>query len=405
MSDPAGKGGGDPPFLPYGRQWIDDDDREAVLAVLGGDWLTQGPAVERFEQALCARSGTRFAVAVSSGTAALHLAALAADVGPGTLLYTTPLTFVASANCARYAGGEVDLADIDDRWGLDPAALAERLARPRRGERPAAVVAVDFTGHPCRMAELARVARRSGLKVIRDACHALGAREQVDGVWHDVGDGTLADLTALSFHPVKHVTTAEGGAVLTNDAVLAERLRDLRTHGIVKDAARLGPDADGPWYYEMQALGMNYRISDLHCALGLSQLRRLGGFLERRRAIAARYDRAFAEVPSVGRPPLAGGVEHAYHLYVVQVPERRRVFERLRASGLGVQVHYVPVHLQPYYRDRYGWRRGEYPRAERYYEGAISLPMFPALSDADVDRVVAEVRDAVSAAGGAPARG
>jgi dTDP-4-amino-4,6-dideoxygalactose transaminase len=320
-------------------------------------------------------------------------------VEPGDLVVTSPITFLASANCALYCGARPAFADIEaERATLCPEALAEFLAHPGPGARVRAVIPVHLAGHPCAMAPIAEIARAHGLTVIEDACHALGARwHDAAGRWHRVGACTHADLSVFSFHAVKHVTTGEGGAVVTNSDALAARVRLLRSHGVVRDPAALRA-ADGPWAYEMQALGFNYRLTDFQCALGRSQLARLGAFVARRRAIARRYDAALATVPGLrplGESPWA---ESAYHLYVVRVgaDRRRAVFEALRARRLGIQVHYPPVHLQPYYRDRFGYRPGAYPRAEAYAREAISLPIYPAMTDADVERVVAAVREVLT---------
>ena len=384
-----------PSFLPYGRQTIDDADVEAVVEVLRSDWLTQGPAVERFEGALAQRCGARHAVALANGTAALHLAALAAGIGPGQRVATSALTFVASANCIRYAGGEPVFVDIDAATlNLDPRALADSVeADPSiRG-----VVVVHFAGCPADLEAVAEVMRARGGFVIEDASHALGsAWRDGGGTWRPVGSCSHAHMATLSFHPVKHLTTGEGGAVLTNDDAIADRVRVLRTHGIVRDPARM-ERVDGPWSYEMQELGFNYRITDFQCALGLAQLARLDGWIERRRQIVARYRRALADEPRVRfvvEPPWA---RPAWHLFTVEVPGRAEVYRHLRERGIGVQVHYAPVHLQPYYRRLLGTREGDCPRAERYASRALSLPLYPALTDADVDRVVAELIGALDA--------
>ncbi len=396
------------PFIPYGRQSIDDDDIAAVVAVLKGDWLTQGPTVAAFEKAVAERTGARHAVAVATGTAALHAACFAAGVGPGSEIVTAPITFAASGNCALYLGGEVRFADIRaDTYCLDPAKLEAAIGPTTR-----AIVPVDFTGQPADMNEINAIAKRHGLMVIEDAAHSLGATYRGRPV------GTLADMTILSFHPVKHVATGEGGMVLTDNDVLAARLRLFRTHGITGEAAEMtlaeqAADADGPntakqknqgkagWYYEMQELGFNYRITDLQCALGISQMGKLEYFLERRRAIARRYSDAFARSPLLTVPHQEGDRESAWHLYMLRLRlsamgrTRREVFEDLRGRGIGVHVHYIPLHLQPYYRQRYGHRRGDFPVAEAYYDSALTIPLFPAMTDEMVERVIAAVLDAV----------
>jgi perosamine synthetase len=383
--------------LPYGRHWIDEHDVAAVDEVLRGDWLTQGPCVARFETALARTTGARHAVAVASGTAGLHLACLAAGVRPGDTGVTSAITFLASANCIAYCGGTPAFADVDAAsMTLDP----ERLEAVCRARPPRVIIPVDFAGQPADLPEIQAIARRHGALVIEDAAHALGARYEHGGVERAAAGCAHADLAVLSFHPVKHVTTAEGGAVLTNDAALCERLRELRSHGVVRDPERLTRE-DGPWYHEQQALGFNFRLSDLQCALGLSQLLRLEAFVERRRALVARYREALAGLAEhlellLERP----GRRSSYHLLVARLrggaPRRRAVFEFLRARGIRCQVHYYPVPLQPYYRSLLGTREGDFPRAEAYYAGCLSLPLFPRMADADVDRVADALRAAFS---------
>ena len=378
-------------MIPYGRQTISEKDVEAVAKVLRSDWLTQGPWVKRFEERLAECCGARFAVAVSSGTAALHLACLAAGIGPGDCVAVPTLTFVASANCALYCGGQPVLADVDSKTLiLNSQSLA--AIRPRQ-KKWKAVIPVHFAGLPCDMEEIQRWARQEGALVIEDACHALGARwKDSRGVWHRVGDCSCSDLTCFSFHPVKHITTGEGGAILTNNPELYAKLEVLRTHGITKDPGRL-IRCDGGWYYEMQALGFNYRITDFQCALGFSQLDELPAWVARRRAIADRYREAFCSLCYMAFQDEPPGFESSYHLFVVRVPRRREVFQRLREKGLGVQVHYIPMHLQPYYQERLGYRAGDFPSAESYYEAAISLPVFPAMTDEEVKTVITLVQE------------
>jgi perosamine synthetase len=387
--------------VPYGRHAIDDADLAAVAAALQSDRITQGPRVEEFEEALAAAVGAKYAVAVSSGTAALHLAALAAGIGPGDILLTSPITFVASANCAVYCGARPDFVDVDPpRVALDPEALEAYLQKPPRAGRPRAVVPVDFGGHPADLERIGAIAEAHGLIVIEDACHALGATwTDRAGKTHRIGDGSHAQLTVFSFHPVKHVTTGEGGAITTNDGALRDRVRALRSHGIHRDP-RILKHQEGPWYYEMQSLGYNYRITDFQCALGRSQLRKLDRVLARRREIAARYDAAFRDHPLLEPLAQPAGTRSAYHLYVVQVrgacaSRRREVFEALVEAGMGVNVHYIPVTWQPYYQERFGFTRGEFPHAEDYYRRAITIPLFPTLSDAQVTWVIDAVCSAV----------
>jgi len=393
--------------LPYGRQWIDDADLAAVSEQLQSDWLTQGPKVAEFEEGLAAATGATYAVAVSSGTSALHLAALAADIGPGDAGITSPITFTASSNAICYAGGTPAFADVDEATALiDVDRIEERIADlQRRNLKVKALIPVDFGGQPADLPRIHELARRHGALVIEDAAHSLGATYEHDGKTFRAGDCAHADMAILSFHPVKHITTGEGGAITTNDERLYKRLRDLRTHGITKDPQILERN-DGPWYYEQYLLGYNYRITDLQCALGVSQLKRLDAFVKRRREIAALYDELLPRLAEhytpLGKLP---GRASSYHLYIVRVnardgesiddtnARRRRIFEGLHARNIRVQVHYIPVPWQPFYRRNFGFQFGEFPNAERYYAGCISLPMFPKMSDADVHRVVDALSD------------
>jgi UDP-4-amino-4,6-dideoxy-N-acetyl-beta-L-altrosamine transaminase len=388
------------PQIPYARQEIDASDVEAVVAVLRSDWLTQGPAIARFEADVAAYVGARHTIAVSSATAALHLACLALDVGPGDLVWTVPNTFVASANCARYCGADVDFVDIDDMtWNLSVPVLERKLAEAQRtGRLPKVVIPVHFGGRPCGMDAIRALADRHGFRIIEDASHAIGAT--LDG--KRVGHGAHADITVFSFHPVKIIATGEGGMLATADDALAERLRMLRTHGITRDAERLHDRAQGAWYYEQQMLGFNYRMTDLQAALGSSQLARIEDFLARRRHAVERYDRALAELP-VTVPPFDGpALRSSWHLYVIRVDpartggrDRRHVFDAMRAAGVLVNVHYLPVHLQPYYRTL-GFGPGLCPVAERYGAEAISLPMYASLTAVQQDAVVRALEDALA---------
>jgi UDP-4-amino-4,6-dideoxy-N-acetyl-beta-L-altrosamine transaminase len=375
------------PLIPYGRQWIDDTDIEAVIAVLRGDWLTQGPLVPAFETTVAERCGAAHAVAVNSGTSALHLACLALGARPGDVVWTVPNTFVASANCARYCGSDVDFVDIDpETWCISVTALEKKLEETRsRGERlPAIVIPVHFGGEPCDMAAVAELARVYGFRVIEDASHALGARYRDTSV----GACRYSDVTVLSFHPVKLVTTGEGGMALTNDPAVARRMARLRSHGISRDPADMTREPDGPWYYEQLELGFNYRLTDIQAALGMSQMSRLDRFLSLRSALAGQYDRALSDLP-VQTQRVSGYASSAWHLYVIRVAAgiHETVFRQLRALGIGVNLHYIPVHLQPYYRGL-GFREGDFPEAESYYREAITLPLFPAMSDAEWNRVI-----------------
>lgn len=381
-------------MIPYGRQCVDQADIDAVVSVLQSDWLTQGPTIERFEQAVAERCQADFAVAVCNATAALHIACLAAGLGPGDRLWTTPNTFLASANCGRYCGAEVDFVDIDPlTWNLDAYALKAKLeAAQDNGTLPKVLVAVAFAGQSCDMRMLAELAERYGFTIIEDASHAVGASY----AGRPVGCGDFAAMTVFSFHPVKIITSAEGGMVLTNRRDLAERLQRLRSHGMTRDPGQMTEPSHGPWYYQQVELGFNYRITDLQAALGLSQLNKLDGFIERRRELVARYDRLLAYLP-LTLPSPQPEAESAWHLYVVRLQldrinlSHRQVFEGLRAAGIGVNLHYIPVHLQPYYRDL-GFAEGDFPQAERYYAEAISLPLFPLLSDEQQDFVVEQLR-------------
>jgi len=386
-------------MLGYGRQTIDQADIDAVVAVLRGEYLTQGPAVERFEAALAERVSAKYAVAVANGTAALHVAALAAGARPGRRGVTSTLTFVASANCLLFCGAEADLLDVDaDTLCMSPAALGEYLRDAAEADM---IVTVDFAGLAGGSDELRRLA--GGRVVIEDGCHALGG-SYANG--RPVGCGDFADMTVFSFHPVKLITTAEGGAVVTNDPDLARRLRLLRSHGIEREAKRLldpaqAGDPPAPWYYEQQLLGFNYRLSDMQAALGMAQLSRLDGFLSRRREIAAFYDAAFASLKSLAVPQSAAEMRgrSGLHLYVIDVDwaalgtDRRSAMMRLRERGIGTQVHYIPVHRQPFHARRLKAGNAAFPVAEKYYEGCLSLPLFPSMTDEDAENVVSSVRD------------
>lgn len=381
-------------MIPYGRQDISEADIEAVVEVLRSDYLTQGPAVARFEDEVARHCGATHAVAVNSGTSALHLACLALGVGPEDRVWTSAITFAASANCAAYCGARVDFVDIDAQtWNMSPAALAAKLERARRANAlPKVVIPVHLGGQPCDMPAIHALAREYGFRVIEDASHALGAT--VDG--RPVGDGRHGDITVFSFHPVKVITTAEGGMAVTNDAAQANAMRLLRSHGITREAAELTRPAEGPWYYEQVALGFNYRLTDLQAALGRSQLARLASFLAARERLARRYDELLAGLP-LARPHRDAGRTSAWHLYVVRLRLDRlarshlQVFEGLRAAGIGANLHYIPVYRQPYYA-RMGFEPSDFPEAERYYAEAISLPLHPRLADAEQAHVAATLR-------------
>jgi UDP-4-amino-4,6-dideoxy-N-acetyl-beta-L-altrosamine transaminase len=380
-------------FIPYSRQQITEDDIAAVGAVLRSELITQGPVIPRFEQAFAARHAVAHAVAVSNATAALHLACLALGVGPGSRVWTTPISFVASANCALYCGAKVDFVDIDPatrNLGIDR--LREKLedAEPR-GELPDVLIPVDFAGAPADLREMRTLADRYGFAILQDASHATGASyldRPVASAW--------ADATVFSFHAVKVITCAEGGMVTTNDAALAQRIHLLRSHGITRDAAEFEFASPGPWYYEQQALGVNARMTELQAALGLSQLARLDQMQARREAIADRYDTLLAKLPLI-LPARQADRRSAWHLYAVEIDETRSrvtrdaAFAALREAGIGVNVHYIPIHTQPFYR-RLGLSAGDFPAAERYAARTLSLPLFPALTEAQQERVVDVLR-------------
>jgi UDP-4-amino-4,6-dideoxy-N-acetyl-beta-L-altrosamine transaminase len=375
--------------LPYGRQSISDADIAAVVSVLRSDWLTQGPAVPAFEEAVASYCHTAHAVAVNSATSALHIACLALGVGAGDLVWTSPNTFVASANCARYCGADVDFVDIHpDTLNLCPEQLSAKLARARQaGRLPKVVIPVHFAGQSCEMAEIHALAMEYGFRIIEDASHAIGGRYRGE----PVGCGRYSDITVLSFHPVKIITSAEGGMALTQDPALARAMRLARSHGVTRDPNDFVQPAEGPWHYEQQALGWNYRMTDLQAALGLSQMQRLDAFVARRNALAARYDHLLADLP-LARPRVGPDRLSSFHLYVVGLShahptqDRSQVFAALRQAGIGVNLHYQPVHLQPYYR-QLGFHPGQFPCAEHYSSSSLTLPLYPDMQDEDVDRV------------------
>ncbi len=370
--------------LPYGHHWVEEDDIEAVVQVLRSDWITTGPKIEEFEGAVAAHIGARYAVAYSSGTAALHGAAFAAGLGPGDEAITTPLTFCATANCVLYTGATPVFADIcDDTLNLDPEQVAKAIT-----PRTKAVLPVDYSGHPAGLDEILALAEKHGLVVIEDAAHALGAEYKGRKV------GSIAHMTIFSFHPVKHITTGEGGMVVTDDPDLAKRLRMFRSHGIDSEARREQGEVYGRWYYEMTDLGYNYRLSDVGCALGLSQLKRLPGNILRRREIAGYYSDAMSGLHGVITPIERPEARSVWHLYPIRLEldeftaGRKEIFRALCAENIVVNVHYIPVHLHPYYRERFDYHGGEYPVAESAYESLITLPMFHSMSNQDAKDVV-----------------
>lgn len=371
-------------LLPYGRQSIDENDIAAVVEVLRSDWLTTGPKVEEFEEAFAAWTGARYAVSFSSGTAALHGTAFAAGIEAGDEAITTPLTFAATANCILYQGGKPVFADVcGDTLNLNP-----EETEPRINSRTKAVLPVDYAGHPADLDAFLEIAERHGLTIIEDACHALGAEYRGRKV------GSISHMTVFSFHPVKHVTTGEGGMVTTNNVKFAERLRKFRNHGITSEAR--DRQRKGQWHYEMVLLGFNYRLTDIACALGMRQLGKLEANLDRRRTIAAQYTSEMRNLPGIMVPQVRNDALPAWHLYAIRVDSKRacgreEIFRALLAENVGVNVHYIPVHLHPYYKERFGYRGGEFPVAEHAYQGLISLPMFHGMANQDVDDVIEAV--------------
>ena len=381
-------------MIPYGRQDITESDLAAVAEVLKSPYLTQGPAVPAFEAAVAARVGVPHAVAMNSATSALHVACAALGLGPGDALWTQPNTFVASANCGLYCGASVDFVDIDpQRFTMCPRRLAEKLeGAERAGNLPKIVVPVHMCGQSADMEAIGALARKYGFAIIEDASHAIGGRHKQ----HAIGAGPDTAVTVFSFHPVKIITSGEGGMAVTSDAALAERMAMLRSHGITRSPDLMTHEPDGPWYYQQVDLGWNYRMTDIHAALGLSQLERLDGYIAKRHEQAARYDAAFAGWP-LSTPWRDPADLSAFHLYVIRLNDasrRRAVFEALRGADIGVNVHYIPVHLQPYYR-AFGFKPGDFPESERYYDEAISLPLFPLMTTGEQDRVISELAKAL----------
>lgn len=392
-----------PKFLPYGRQHLEETDIEAVVEVLRSDWWTQGPAVEAFETKLAEYVGARYAVASSSGTAALHLTMAAMGIGPGDVVATVANSFLATANCARYVGADVKFADVDPETGMLDLKAFSRLLAADTERKIKAVIPVHFAGQPVDLPGLSALTAAHDIRIVSDACHALGASYECDGLSVRVGNGRHEQAAVFSFHPVKHVAMGEGGAVTTNDAELAERLRLLRNHGMRKigfielDMATAPSGGDNPWYYEMHEPGFNYRLTDIQAALGRAQLGRIDWSLGERNELAARYRHLIRERfdPSRLRPLRQSmGIYHAYHLFVILVDfdhfgvDRATVMKELRQAGIGTQVHYIPIHLQPYYRKLYGGKPGDLPHTDEYYAQALSLPMYPNLTAADCERII-----------------
>ena len=383
--------------IPYGRQDITQADIDAVVVVLQSDFLTQGPQVPLFEEMVAHHVGATHALAVNSATSALHIACLALGLGPGDWLWTSPITFVASANCGLYCGAQVDLVDIDPRtYNLCPLALERKLIEAAKaGKLPKVVVPVHLCGQPCDMSSIHALGQRYGFKIIEDASHAIGGKYKGEFI----GNGRYSDITVFSFHPVKIITTAEGGMALTNDAELANKMALLRSHGITRDTAQMTHAPDGPWYYQQIDLGFNYRMTELQAALGVSQMARLDQYVALRHELATRYDTLLADLP-ITRPWQHPDSYSGLHLYVIRLQldqinkTHRQVFDALREQGIGVNLHYIPVHTQPYYQQM-GFKAGDLPEAERYYAEAISLPMFQTLSEAQQDQVIAALRESL----------
>lgn len=384
-------------YIPYGRQDISDEDIQAVVDVLRSDFLTQGPAVPAFESSITGYCGARHGVAVNSATSALHIACLALEVGVNDVVWTTPVTFVASANCALYCGAQVDFVDIDPRtYNMSVDRLAEKLTHAAKlGKLPKVVIPVHLCGQPCDMAGIYALSQQYGFKIIEDASHAIGGKYRGD----PIGNCKYSNITVFSFHPVKIITTGEGGMAVTNDELLARRMQLLRSHGITRDPNEMTHEADGPWYYQQVDLGFNYRITDLQAALGSNQMLRLDEFVAKRHVVAKRYDRLLSDLPIITpwqHPDAFSGL----HLYVIRLKLKqigathRQVFEAMRAAGIGVNLHYIPVYTQPYY-NALGFREGYCPEAEDYYAEAISLPMFPGLTEMQQDRVGEVLRQSI----------
>lgn len=372
--------------IPYARQWIEEDDIERIAKVLRGDWLTQGPTVDAFEQAIAEYVGASYCVAFNSGTAALHAAMYAAGVKTGDEIITTPITFVATSNSALYLGGHPKFVDIDPETDCIDISKIEQAVTPATK----VFAPVDYAGFPIDIDPIMRLARDKGIVVIEDAAHALGADRNGKKV------GAQADMTMFSFHPVKHITTGEGGVIVTNNEAFYKSMKVFRTHGITKESASFRLEEEGPWYYEMQVLGFNYRITDFQCALGISQLEKLPASLARRRQIAEKYYSGLNALKGVRLPPLPKNNQttHAFHLFPVLFTDkdRKEIFLSLKEKGIFGQVHYIPVHLQPYYRERFGFKPGDFPISEAFYQKEISIPMFPKMSDEEVDYVISTIQ-------------
>jgi UDP-4-amino-4,6-dideoxy-N-acetyl-beta-L-altrosamine transaminase len=378
-------------MISYGRQSVDQADIDAVVEVLGGDWFTQGPYVAAFEDDLKKYFGAEYCAVVSNGTAALHLVGLALGWEPGDVILTTPITFLASANSAIYSGAEPDFVDIDpSSYNIDAKKLEQKIQQLRhQGKRVKAIVAVDYAGNPCEWIAIREIADRYDLQLINDNCHAMGAAYGQDRCYAI----KYADVVIQSYHPVKHITSGEGGAIFTNDEGIDQKVRLLRSHGMTKKSDQL-ENHDGPWYYEMQELGYNYRITDIQCALGSSQLKKLDSFNKKRKIIAEKYDQAFKPFGTLTTPFVGKEIDHAYHLYPLQInfdnsPVRKpEFFDIMKEAGILLQVHYIPIHLQPFYKKRYGFKSGDFPIAEKFYTREVSLPIYPDLTEDDQQHVI-----------------
>jgi len=377
-------------FLPYGRQWIDNQDIKAVSDILKTDWITQGPTVARFEKIIADYCNAKFAVAFSSGTAALHAACSAIGISFKDEVIISPITFAADGNCVLYRDGKIKFADIKkDTYNIDPQKIRQQITIKTK-----AILPVDYTGQPCDISQINQLAENHNLIVIEDACHALGAEYKGKKV------GGLTDFCIFSFHPVKTITTGEGGMVLTSNKDYYDYLKLFRTHGIIKDPKRMWKN-EGKWYYEMHYLGYNYRLTDFQCALGISQFKKLDKFIKRRRYIAALYNKAFSDLEEIVIPHEKKDVRSTYHLYMIKLNleklrvDRRTIFDALRAENIGVHVHYIPLHLQPYYQKKFGYREGNYPVAEDFYKRALTLPLFPKMTECDINDVIEAVNKVI----------
>ena len=379
-------------FIPYGKQQITQEDIDAVASVLTSDYITQGPVTRAFEEDFAAYIGSKYAIAVANGTAALHLCALALDVNRDDRVITTPLTFVASANCIRYCGGQVEFADIDPVTLCIDLNRVEDLLKKDRKSRIRGLIPVDFAGYPVDMEQCRQLADKYGLWILEDSCHAPGGHFIDSGQKvQKCGNGAYSDLSIFSFHPVKHITTGEGGMITGNDPEKIEKIRKLRIHGVTKEPDLL-LENHGGWYYEMQDLGYNYRITDFQCALGISQLKRLDENLNRRKIIAERYTAVFEKYDFIRTPGVAENVSHAWHLYVIRVPDRKGLYDHLRTNRIFAQVHYIPVHLHPYYRNL-GWKKGDFPESEKYYDHCLSIPMYASLTDSEQEYTITKIME------------